>query len=82
MASNRSSSEKQGKDCCELFDMVQSVDSLELAVLIDKCAAETGKKQSILIQVKLSDEDNKHGIIKENLNEALGGIRQLGNSEG
>jgi pyridoxal phosphate enzyme (YggS family) len=62
-----------------LFDMIHSVDSLELAILVDKCAAEAGKKQRILLQVKLSDEESKYGILKGKLSEVLGGIRNLGN---
>jgi pyridoxal phosphate enzyme (YggS family) len=69
----------KAKIAVKLFDMIQSVDSLELAVLIDKCAAETEKKQSILLQVKLSDEESKYGILKENISEVLDGIRNLGN---
>jgi pyridoxal phosphate enzyme (YggS family) len=69
----------KAKLAVNLFEMVHSVDSLELAVLIDKCAAETGKKLKILIQVKLSDEESKYGIKKDNLIEILGGVRHLGN---
>jgi len=59
--------------------MVHSVDSLELAILIDKYASEAGKTQKILLQVKLSDEESKYGLLKDNLNEVLVGIRGLGN---
>lgn len=69
----------KAKIAVKLFDMVHSVDSLELAVLIDKYAAEIGKKQKILLQVKLSDEESKHGILKENIIKVLDGISHLGN---
>lgn len=69
----------KAKIAVKLFDMIHSVDSLDLAVLLNRYAEETDKKQRILIQVKLSDEDNKHGIKKENLIDTLGGIRHLCN---
>lgn len=69
----------KAKLAVSLFEMVHSVDSLELAVLIDKYAAEAGKIQTILLQVKLSDEESKYGLLKDNLNEVLDGVRQLRN---
>jgi len=69
----------KAKIAVQLFDMIHSVDSLELAVLLNRYAGETGKKQRIILQVKLSDEENKHGIIKDNLIEVLTGIGSLGN---
>jgi len=69
----------KAKIAVKLFDMIHSVDSLELAELIDKYAAETGKKQKILLQVKLSDEESKYGILNDKLNEVLEGVRHLDN---
>ena len=69
----------KAKSAVKLFDMIHSVDSMELAVLLDRYAGETGKKQRIMLQVKLSDEESKHGILKENINEVLSGIGHLGN---
>jgi len=69
----------KAKIAVKLFDMIHSVDSLELAMLLDRYAGETGKKQKILIQVKLSDEESKYGISKENMNEVLSEIMRFGN---
>lgn len=55
------------KAAVELFDLIQSVDSIELAEMLNKQAESTNKTQRILIQVKLSDEISKYGIIKDNL---------------
>jgi len=54
------------KRAVELFDMIQSVDSFDLAKAIAKHAGEAGKVQDILLQVKLSHEESKHGILKNN----------------
>ncbi|MBI5639441.1 MAG: YggS family pyridoxal phosphate-dependent enzyme [Nitrospirae bacterium] len=63
-----------------LFDLIHSVDSLELAVLMNRYAEEAGKIQEILIQVKLSDEESKYGIPEEKLPgvlKELSGLRNL-----
>ena len=59
------------KTAVSLFDMIHSVDSLELAEEIDSHAAKTGKQQRILIQVKLSEEETKHGVAEKDLFELV-----------
>jgi pyridoxal phosphate enzyme (YggS family) len=49
------------------FDMIQSVDSLDIARLIDRSALELGKVQKALIQVNISGEKQKGGIAKDYL---------------
>jgi len=51
----------------ELFDFIHSVDSTELAEALNKHAEKMGKTQEIIIQVKLSHEESKSGISKDNL---------------
>jgi PLP dependent protein len=46
----------------ELFQAVDSVDSLKIATRLNAAAAALGKKLPILIEVKLSHEATKHGI--------------------
>ena len=46
----------KAKSAVKLFDMIHSVDSLELAVLIESYAGEAGKKQKIMLQVRASME--------------------------
>ncbi len=55
----------------KLFDMIHSVDSKGLAEEINKQAMKAGKIQDILIEVKLSPEETKHGIRPEGLFELL-----------
>ncbi|MGC8937390.1 MAG: YggS family pyridoxal phosphate-dependent enzyme [Thermodesulfovibrio sp.] len=54
------------KDALRLFEVIHSVDSEKLAVLINKEAEKIGKIQRVLIQVKLSEEESKFGIEPEN----------------
>jgi pyridoxal phosphate enzyme (YggS family) len=52
----------KAKIAVQLFDLIHSLDSSELAEEIDKHAGKAGKIQRVLIQVKLSGEETKHGI--------------------
>lgn len=49
----------------EIFDAVDSVDSLRLAERLDDSADKLGKRLPVLIEVKLSDEETKAGIEPE-----------------
>jgi len=49
----------------ELFDAVDSVDSLRLADRLDDAAGKLGKRLPILIEVKISSEETKAGIDPE-----------------
>lgn len=60
----------KAKDAVKLFEMIHSLDSEKLAILINKEAEKIGKIQRVLIQVKLSEEETKHGIEPEKV-EAL-----------
>jgi pyridoxal phosphate enzyme (YggS family) len=55
---------KVGK-ALDMFDMIQSVDSLDLARRIDNCAAERRASADILIEVNTSGEESKFGITDE-----------------
>jgi pyridoxal phosphate enzyme (YggS family) len=46
----------------ELFDAVDSLDSLRIATRLNAAASALGKKLPILIEVKLSHEESKHGV--------------------
>ena len=50
------------KKALDLFDLIQSVDSLRLAAEINKQAAKIGKIQNILVQVNTSLEASKFGL--------------------
>lgn len=71
----------KAKAAVELFDFIHSVDSLDLAETLNKDAEKIGKVQKILIQVKLSVEADKHGILKENLTKLIERVCSLKNLE-
>lgn len=45
-----------------LVDLIHSVDSDRLAFEIDKAAGKLGKRQDVLLQVNIADEDSKSGV--------------------
>jgi PLP dependent protein len=62
------------KFVCDLFDLIESVDSLPLAQDIDARAARRGIVMPILIQVNIGDETTKSGVAPE---EALALVQQV-----
>lgn len=68
----------KAKKAVELFDVIQSLDSLRLAGEINKQAKMRGKIQDCLIEIKVSGEDTKSGIRPE---DASAFIEQLSTLE-
>jgi pyridoxal phosphate enzyme (YggS family) len=63
-----------------LFDLIHSVDSAALADELELQAGKTGRVQKILVEVKLSDEETKHGVAEaglEPLLEHMSGLKRL-----
>jgi pyridoxal phosphate enzyme (YggS family) len=60
-----------------LFDLIHSIDSEELAEIVNRSAEKINKRQRILIQVKLSDENSKYGIVKEKITGLLDRLREM-----
>jgi len=65
------------KIAVELFDLIQSVDSIELAEIISKQAESVNKTQRILLQVKLADEESKYGMSIDDLSSLIERISSL-----
>ncbi|WP_035358931.1 YggS family pyridoxal phosphate-dependent enzyme [Edaphobacter aggregans] len=59
----------------ELFDAVDAVDSLKIAERLERAAKALGKRLPVLIEVKLSHEESKHGLGPEELPALLDGMR-------
>ena len=69
----------KAKIAVQLFDLIHSLDSSELAEEIDKHAGNAGKIQRVLVQVKLSEEETKHGISKKGLMDTLDAVKKMKN---
>ena len=62
----------KAKTAVQLFDLIQSVDSEGLAAEINRHAEKLGEVQRVLIQVKLSpEEESKSGVPEEGLMQLL-----------
>jgi pyridoxal phosphate enzyme (YggS family) len=61
----------------ELFDAIDTVDSLKLATRLNTAAAALNKQLPIYIEVKLSHEESKHGLAPEDLPALLNDIAPL-----
>jgi PLP dependent protein len=67
----------KAKRAAKLFDFIHAVDSIKLGEVLDRHAAEAGKKLPILIQVNVSGEASKEGIEPQELPEVLTALGEL-----
>jgi len=63
----------------EIFDMIESVDSLEIAREIDRKCAQIGKIMPILIEVNSGKEPQKSGVLPEEVEQLVREISSLKN---
>jgi pyridoxal phosphate enzyme (YggS family) len=52
----------KAKDAVNLFDVIQAVDSLDLAEKLARAAEAHGKRQDVMLQVNIGDEPQKSGV--------------------
>ena len=67
------------RNMLEIFDMLESVDSLDIAKEIDKRCAQIGKIMPILIEVNSGREPQKSGVLPDDAEQLVREISSLGN---
>ena len=67
------------KHVVPLFDMVETMESVELATLIDQQAQKHGKIMPVLIEVNIAHEEQKHGAMPEDVAALIREISNLPN---
>lgn len=67
------------KRALEIFDMIDTVDSLELAYQIDKRAAEAGRIMPILIELNCAEEKQKFGVLPNQIESSIEQISKFCN---
>jgi len=67
------------KAAVKLFDMIQTVDSLEMAREIDKRCAEIGKVMPVLVEVNSGREQQKSGVLPETVESLVSEMADLPN---
>ena len=69
---------RKARQAAELFDMVQSVESVSTAAALQKRCAEAGRIMPVLIEVNTSSEEQKYGVSPD---EAEAFIHETGSME-
>lgn len=69
----------KAKYAVKLFDLIHSVDSIGLAIELDRQAAKIGKTQEILIEVSLAGERQKGGVLYDDAIQFVRAVAQLPN---
>ena len=67
------------KHVVPLFDLIQTIDSLDLAAMVDQHAARHGRVMPVLIEVNSGREENKHGAMPEAVESLIRQISTLPN---
>ena len=67
------------KKAVKIFDMIETVDSIEIAEEIDKRCAQTGKIMPVLIEVNSGRESQKAGVLPEKVEQLVKKISALPN---
>jgi pyridoxal phosphate enzyme (YggS family) len=69
----------KAKKAAEIFDMIETVDSVEIAREIDKRCAQIGKTMPVLIEINSGRENQKAGVHPENAEKLITEISTLKN---
>ena len=72
---------RKAKKAVELCDCIDSVDSLELAEKISRCAVELGKTVKVMLEVNVSGEVQKYGLSPEDVPAVAKAVVKLPNIE-
>jgi len=67
------------KKAVKLFDMIETVDSLELAREIDKRCAQIGKVMPVLVEINSGREEQKSGVFPEKTEQLVRDVSGLNN---
>lgn len=71
----------KARAAARLFDVVESLDSIELAADLDRRAAEEGRRLRVLVQVKVGGEGTKSGIEPELAPPLIEAVARMGSLE-
>lgn len=65
------------KDALRMFGLIHSVDSLHLAQALSKRASSRGQAASILVQIDVSGEESKYGVLAAGAADEIGQMAEL-----
>ena len=61
----------KAKKAVELFDVIQSIDSVKIAEAVAKEASKINKVQAVMIQVNISEDEKKSGTATDSINQLI-----------
>jgi len=67
----------KSKYAVKMFDLIHSVDSLKLSRELDKQARKINKVQNVLVQVNISEESSKSGVLLEDTAQLVNEMSQM-----
>jgi hypothetical protein len=67
----------KAKRAVQLFDMIETIDSLRIAESVNRHCADMGKIMPVLIEINSGRESNKTGVLPENVDDMLREISDL-----
>jgi pyridoxal phosphate enzyme (YggS family) len=67
----------KAKKAVQLFDVLETVDSLRLARAVDRRCAAIGKVIPVLIEINSGEESNKTGVLPKDVDELVAAIAEL-----
>lgn len=63
----------------QVFDMLETIDSSEIAQAVNRAASETGKTMPVLVEINSGYEEQKTGVIPEDAGELIEAVSRLKN---
>jgi len=67
----------KAKKSVQLFDMIETVDSLRLAVALDRYCTAVGKVMPVLVEINSGREARKTGVLPEDLDDLVQRLSEL-----
>ena len=67
----------KAKDAVRLFEVIETVDSIDLAAKLARAAEAVGKMQDVLLEVNVGNEPQKSGVMASDLDEVARGVRSF-----
>lgn len=67
----------KAKAAVQMFDLIQTIDSVELAAEVNNQAGKMNKAQRVLVQIKLSEEATKRGVSEKDMTELLEEVSKM-----
>lgn len=67
----------KAKKAVQIFDMIETLDNVVLAQVLEKCCLEMNKIMPVLIEINSAKEQNKSGVLPEKAKELIYQISKL-----